>query len=169
MLGQGMIGLLAAVGLQLAIGAADASGQGPAAGEDKAPVDKAIVALSAHGRLLRVGLGVKLVRAGPERLRKAALRQSTEAGRAGRGSREKNRRNPQEFRRLSQLRADHGAALGKDLVLLRYLYKCDNFPVVWHIAYYRDQREPRLGEASNGESSRVISIRFDTDLEALVR
>jgi len=57
--------------------------------------------------------------------------------------------------------------IGADLVVFKYLYKCENFPVVWHVVFYRDLRELRPIEAAN--SWRVISIRFDTDLEALSR
>ncbi|MEE8450673.1 MAG: hypothetical protein V3R99_02130 [Thermoguttaceae bacterium] len=53
--------------------------------------------------------------------------------------------------------------IGKDLVLLKYLYKCENFPVVWHFVYYRTTNET-LPE--NG-TWRVITVRFDTELERL--
>jgi hypothetical protein len=57
--------------------------------------------------------------------------------------------------------------IGTDLVLLRYLYKCENFPVVWHFAFYRT---PNAGETLPvGGPWRVVSVRFDTDLDALGR
>ena len=59
--------------------------------------------------------------------------------------------------------------VGADLVVLKYLYKCENYPVVWYIVFYRDQREPRGTEASALDTWRVISLRLDTDLEALAR
>jgi len=53
--------------------------------------------------------------------------------------------------------------VGRDLALLRYLYKCENYPVVWHFTFYRT--------ASSGSAAapswRVIIVRFDTDLELL--
>jgi len=53
--------------------------------------------------------------------------------------------------------------IGKDLVLLKYLYKCEHFPVVWHFAYYRTTNET----PSDNGTWRVISVRFDTELERL--
>jgi hypothetical protein len=41
--------------------------------------------------------------------------------------------------------------IGKDVVLLKYLFKCEKFPVVWYFAFYRD----------------LVSVRFDTQLESL--
>jgi hypothetical protein len=55
--------------------------------------------------------------------------------------------------------------VGKDLVLLKYLYKCEKFPVVWHIAYYRDARGT---SNSSDDHWIVISLRFDTQLDALL-
>ncbi|OHB66091.1 MAG: hypothetical protein A2V70_06890 [Planctomycetes bacterium RBG_13_63_9] len=55
--------------------------------------------------------------------------------------------------------------VGKDLVLFRYLYKCENFPVVWYFTFYRT---PGPAEAPAESSNwRVIAVRFDTDLERL--
>ncbi len=60
--------------------------------------------------------------------------------------------------------------IGADLVVLKYLYKCENFPVVWHVIFYRDQRESRTAESSAAfEKWLVISIRSDTELEALAK
>ena len=53
--------------------------------------------------------------------------------------------------------------VGKDLVLLKYLYKCEHFPVVWHFGYYRTPTETM---PENG-TWRVIAVRFDTELERL--
>ena len=55
--------------------------------------------------------------------------------------------------------------VGKDLVFLRYLYKCENSPVVWYFTFYRT---PAPGKPL-GENSiwRVITVRFDTKLELL--
>ena len=54
---------------------------------------------------------------------------------------------------------------GKDLVFLRYLYKCENFPVVFYFTFYRTPRGEPPTETSN--SWRVIIVRFDTELELL--
>ena len=57
--------------------------------------------------------------------------------------------------------------IGKDLVLLRYLYKCDEFPVVWYVTYYRDFK--RSDVIADANAWVVISVRFDTDLELLLQ
>ena len=53
-------------------------------------------------------------------------------------------------------------AVGKDLIFLRYLYKGQKFPVVWHFTFYRT--------GANGALNRdwqLISLRFDSKIEAL--
>jgi len=169
MLGKGMIGtigLVAAVGLQLAIGAAPATGQGAASSEDKA-----LTALAARMddffESVSESASPTQVQSTYDRLLSGSqLKQDEQVA----GLVRKTAEIPKTFgayRSFEQIMARH---VGKDLVLMRYLYKCDNFPVVWHIAFYRDLREPRLGEATNGADNwRVISIRFDTDLDALAR
>jgi hypothetical protein len=57
-----------------------------------------------------------------------------------------------------------GKRVGKDLVLLKYLYKCEKFPVVWRIAYYRDASRTT---ANSDDAWVVISVRFDTQLDQL--
>ncbi|MHB1038337.1 MAG: hypothetical protein ACYC35_20815 [Pirellulales bacterium] len=56
--------------------------------------------------------------------------------------------------------------VGKDLVILRYLYKCDDFPVVWYFTFYRDFK---TAAAATDEKSNwvLVSVRFDTELEML--
>ncbi len=55
--------------------------------------------------------------------------------------------------------------VGSDLVLLRYLYKCEDFPVVWYFAFYRASP---AGEAVLETTPwRVVTVRFDTKLEQL--
>lgn len=57
--------------------------------------------------------------------------------------------------------------VGKDLVFLRYLYKCEDFPIVWSITFYRPISQP---DSPPDESAwRVIVVRFDTEVEQLVR
>jgi hypothetical protein len=55
-------------------------------------------------------------------------------------------------------------AVGSDLVFLRYLYKGERFPVVWHFAFYRTP-------IANGlkRDWSLISLRFDTKIEVLER
>lgn len=55
--------------------------------------------------------------------------------------------------------------VGNDLVLLKYLYKCDNYPVLWYFTFYRT---PAPGDLSPEDDTwRVITVRFDTELDAL--
>jgi len=54
--------------------------------------------------------------------------------------------------------------IGKDVVLLKCLYKCEKFPVLWYFAFYRDfSRSTTTGD----DHWLVISVRFDTAIEAL--
>ncbi len=63
------------------------------------------------------------------------------------------------FERISAKRA------GKDLVLMKYLYKCESFPVVWYFTFYRT---PATGETGTENGTwRVVIVRFDTQLELL--
>jgi hypothetical protein len=55
--------------------------------------------------------------------------------------------------------------IGKDLVLMKYLFKCERFPLVWYFAYYRDFS--RSGATSGDDHWVVISVRFDTQVELL--
>jgi hypothetical protein len=55
--------------------------------------------------------------------------------------------------------------VGNDLVFLRYLYKCEHFPVVFYFAFYRTPRGEPPAETSN--NWRAIIVRFDTELELL--
>jgi hypothetical protein len=55
--------------------------------------------------------------------------------------------------------------VGSDLVLLKYLYKCEQFPVVWYFTFYRTPASSGL--PPEDDTWRVIAVRFDTDLDAL--
>lgn len=52
--------------------------------------------------------------------------------------------------------------VGKDLVLIKYLYKGQKFPVVWHFAFYRAP-----AKAAPARPWAVILLRFDTRVEQL--
>jgi hypothetical protein len=54
--------------------------------------------------------------------------------------------------------------IGKDVVLLKYLFKCEKFPVVWYFIYYRDFARVT---PSSDDYWVVISVRFDTQVELL--
>jgi len=53
--------------------------------------------------------------------------------------------------------------IGRELALLRYLYKCENYPIVWYFTFYRTAPSG----AATAPSWRVIAVRFDTDLDLL--
>ena len=67
-----------------------------------------------------------------------------------------------KYRAFEQVSAKR---VGSDLVLMRYLYKCENFPVVWYFTFYH---APSSGESSAKNGAwRVVAVRFDANLEAL--
>jgi len=66
------------------------------------------------------------------------------------------------YRAFEQISAKR---VGADLVFLRYLYKCENFPVVWYFTFYPTPQSSIAVETNN--NWRVIVVRFDTDLELL--
>jgi len=55
--------------------------------------------------------------------------------------------------------------VGSDLVFLRYLYKGDRYPAVWYFTFYRTSGSV----AGTKKEWSVISLRFDTKVEALDR
>ncbi|MEX2113607.1 MAG: hypothetical protein WD845_10505 [Pirellulales bacterium] len=56
--------------------------------------------------------------------------------------------------------------VGKDLVLMKYLFKCEQFPLVWYFVFYRDFSRQNNGNAID-DPWIVISVRFDTQVELL--
>jgi hypothetical protein len=66
------------------------------------------------------------------------------------------------YREFEQIAARR---VGNDLVLLKYLYKCENFPVVWYFTFYRTPRADIPPETN--DTWRVIIVRFDNELELL--
>jgi len=66
------------------------------------------------------------------------------------------------YRAFERIAARH---VGNDVVLMRYLYKCENFPVVFYFTFYRTPRADIPTEKS--DNWRVIIVRFDTELELL--
>ena len=51
--------------------------------------------------------------------------------------------------------------IGKDLVLLKYLYKCESLPIVWYFSFYRSDA---TADSSNWV---LVAVRYDTELELL--
>jgi hypothetical protein len=157
------IGLAAAMALQLAVGGSGAGAQVITANEDKL-----LIALAE-----RIDRFFESVSSGQAQTAYVNLL-------AGSPLLKQNEQVAALVRKTAEIDKTFGAyrgfeqilarRVGKDLVLMRYLYKCENFPIVWYVAFYRDQREPSPGSSSNGvDSWRAISIRFDTDLDALAR
>ncbi|MBQ9874997.1 MAG: hypothetical protein IJM30_11100 [Thermoguttaceae bacterium] len=53
--------------------------------------------------------------------------------------------------------------VGTDLIVFRYLYKCENYPIVWYFTYYRPR--PKNSDAPTGDW-KLIGFRYDTNLDA---
>ncbi len=51
--------------------------------------------------------------------------------------------------------------VGDDVVICHYLYKCERFPVAWHLTYYRPESDAKT------DRWHVVTVRFDTNLEDL--
>lgn len=56
--------------------------------------------------------------------------------------------------------------VGSDLVVFRYLYKCQDYPVVWYFTYYRPR--PKTADES-ATSWTLVGFRFDSNLDAALR
>ncbi|HOM18210.1 MAG TPA: hypothetical protein PLQ00_12840 [Thermoguttaceae bacterium] len=74
---------------------------------------------------------------------------------------------PNRFGRFRGFERIDARRAGKDLVFLRYLYKCEDFPIVWSITFYRPIS--RSDAPPDDAAWRVIVVRFDTEVEQLVR
>ena len=70
-----------------------------------------------------------------------------------------------EYRTFERIAAKR---VGNDLVLLRYLYKFEHFPVIWYLTFYRTPQCIAPAAESPG-AWRVVIVRFDTDLERLAQ
>lgn len=57
--------------------------------------------------------------------------------------------------------------IGRDLVVFRYLYKCEQFPVAWTLVFYNPRTATDTTSLDTGW--RVIAVRFDTEVESLAR
>ena len=51
--------------------------------------------------------------------------------------------------------------IGRDLVVFRYLYKCQNYPLVWYFIFYRPT--PSENETA-GKSWQIIHLYYDSQL-----
>ncbi|MDO5309122.1 MAG: hypothetical protein Q4G03_06465 [Planctomycetia bacterium] len=55
-------------------------------------------------------------------------------------------------------------AVGEDLVVFRYLYKRQNYPIVWYFTYYRP-RAKTVDATSTPTSWTLIGFRYDANLD----
>ena len=53
--------------------------------------------------------------------------------------------------------------VGTDIIVFRYLYKCQDYPIVWYFTFYRPRSKSQDGPAS---SWNLIGFRYDTNLDA---
>ena len=70
-----------------------------------------------------------------------------------------------EYRTFERIAAKR---VGSDLVLLKYLYKCEHFPVIWYFTFYRTPQRIESAAETAG-AWRVVIVRFDNDLERLAQ
>lgn len=72
---------------------------------------------------------------------------------------------PARFGRYCNFERIAARQIGQDLVVMKYLYKCEDFPIVWYFTFYRP---PSRNETPTDDVAwRVITVRFDTQLELL--
>lgn len=57
-------------------------------------------------------------------------------------------------------------SVGSDLIEFRYLYKCQNHPVVWRFVYYRPR--PNAADPTSVPWT-LIGVRFDSNLDPALR
>ncbi|MGL6194409.1 MAG: hypothetical protein ACRC2T_06255 [Thermoguttaceae bacterium] len=62
--------------------------------------------------------------------------------------------------------------VGKDLIIMKYLFKYDNYPVVWYFTFYKSVRTVSTVSpttiSSGTQNWFLIGVRFDTNLEPLL-
>ncbi|NLY00031.1 MAG: hypothetical protein GXY83_28365 [Rhodopirellula sp.] len=68
-----------------------------------------------------------------------------------------------ECRKIERVAAKR---VGENLVVLRYLFQCESFPLVWHFVFYRTPARDNL-PAPVDLPWRLVVVRFDMELEKL--
>ena len=58
--------------------------------------------------------------------------------------------------------------IGKDLIVMRYLFKHENAPVIWYFTFYRSPRSAGSAGITANQSWNAIMVRFDTSIEPLM-
>ena len=144
--------------LSLALAGPAASGQEPAT-----PADPVLVDLDARISQFLEGVSMGQAQTAYQELLAGSqlLRQSD----ALKGLIEKTNELEEKYGRYRAFEKVAAKRVGGDLVMLKYLYKCEDFPVVWYFTFYRT---PDGGAAAaDTDTWRVITVRFDTELELL--
>ena len=57
-------------------------------------------------------------------------------------------------------------SVGSDLIMIRYLYKCENYPIIWYFTFYRPR--PKTGETVTRNWT-LIGLRYDSNLDIALR
>ncbi len=57
-------------------------------------------------------------------------------------------------------------SVGNDLIIIRYLYKCENYPVIWYFTFYRPRPKTADTVARNWT---LIGLRYDSNLDIALR
>jgi hypothetical protein len=136
---------------------------GPSRAQDAAP--EAALADALHARATRFLEGVSLGQvetAFDELLANSPLTRQTDAVKQLVASTQTIESHFGKFHGFERIDARQ---VGQDLVLMKYLYKCEDYPVVWYFTFYRDFQRSENG--ADNTNWRVIGVRFDTDLELL--
>lgn len=58
--------------------------------------------------------------------------------------------------------------IGRDIIIMRYLYKSDTIPVVWYFTFYRLPSKTTPESSLTPPAWHCIGVRFDTNLEPLL-
>ena len=60
--------------------------------------------------------------------------------------------------------------VGMDIILVRYLYKSETYPVVWYFTFYRSQTGPRSSESvSSAGAWNCLGVKFNNDTDSLFK
>ena len=142
------------------------AGVGISPGQD-APLEKDPVLLALDAR---IGQFLEGVSAGETHNAFQKLLAGSRLGKQGKALKELTDKTQQlqtEYGRYCGFEQISAKRVGSDLVFFRYLYRCEDFPVVWYFTFYRASPP---GETPPEEVPwRVVTVRFDTELELLAR
>src|SRR5690606_3269274 len=75
---------------------------------------------------------------------------------------EKTRQIEDLYGRFDSFERIDARRVGRDLALLKYLYKSEDFPVVWYFTFFRTGNPSPSDPLRGPEDWKVIALRFDT-------